>query len=113
MTDLPPFDVTLKRAGEGEEAMITVSGDIDIASVARLEAVRQEALASDPPAILIDLSGVHFIDSSGLKFLIDTYAQAKQDGWTLRLKRPAETAMRAFTVTGADRHLPFMDDGQD
>lgn len=108
MTDLPPFDVALVR--EGDEATITVSGDIDMATVAQLEAVRQEALASDPPGILIDLSGVHFIDSSGLKFLIDTYAQAKQDGWTLRLRRPAQTAMRAFTVTGADRHLPFVDD---
>jgi anti-sigma B factor antagonist len=109
MTDLPPFEIALKR--DAEDVTITVSGDVDIATVGQLEAVRQQALASDPPAVLIDLSGVEFIDSSGLKFLIDTYAQARQDGWTLRLRRPAQTAMRAFTVTGADRYLPFVDDG--
>jgi anti-anti-sigma factor len=59
--------------------------------------------------VLIDLRDVEFVDSSGLKFLLRTKALADRSGWTLRLYSPADTAMKAFVVTGADNWLPFID----
>ena len=90
-------------------ATVTVTGDIDLASVGRLERARDRALSGNPSQVLIDLRGVRFIDSSGLKFLIETDRLSRSGGWRLKLHKPAATAMRTFVVTGVEKHLPFID----
>jgi anti-anti-sigma factor len=94
---------------EADDAVATgtLGGDIDLATVPRLEEARARALASTPSEVVIDLRGVRFIDSSGLKFLLETNRLARAGGWTLRLLRPGETAMRVFVLTGVDAYLPF------
>jgi anti-anti-sigma factor len=87
---------------------LTVRGDIDIATVSELESARAEALAREPRKLMIDLAQVGFVDSSGVKFLIDTQRRAAREGWQLALRRPPEPAMKVFVITGADRYLPFV-----
>jgi anti-anti-sigma factor len=92
-------------------ATVTIAGEIDMASIPPLERARERALAGNPTQVLIDLRGVRFIDSSGLKFLLETDRLSRTGGWTLQLVRPAESAMRVLTLTGIDKHLPFIDGG--
>ena len=66
-------------------------------------------LAERPSRLLLDLREVEFVDSSGLKFLIDTLAISHEDGWRLEIYKPSQRAMRVFEVTGAIEHLPFID----
>jgi anti-sigma B factor antagonist len=84
-----------------------VAGDLDVATVPRLEQALDQALSSSPGGVLIDLSAVQFVDSSGLRFLLDAHQRAQRGDWSLALARPAESAMKAFELTGADRWLPF------
>ena len=107
MTDSPAFAVSLQQ--DGDSATIVVTGDVDLATIRPLVQARENALAQHPSRLLIDLRGVRFIDSSGLKFLIETYRTARRDGWTLQLLRPPDSAMRAFAVTGVEKHLPFVE----
>ena len=65
-----------------------------------------------PGNLLIDLRGVEFVDSSGLKFLLQTERAARNQGCQLSLFRPQGNAMRVFVITGADQHLPFVDADQ-
>jgi anti-anti-sigma factor len=106
-TDSAGFRVEVDEAPEG--VTVTVSGEIDLATIPRLEHARDRALAGNPTCVLIDLRDVRFIDSSGLKFLIETDRLSRSGGWTLKLFRPAGAAMRAFVVTGIDKHLPFVE----
>ena len=107
MTDSPGFAVQLEH--DGDAATITVTGDVDLATIRPLVHARDRALAQRPSRLLIDLRGVRFIDSSGLKFLIETDRMARRDDWALQLLRPPDSAMRAFVVTGVDKHLPFVE----
>ncbi len=107
MSGSPGFQIEVDQGLAG--ATVTVAGDIDIATITRLEHARDRALAASPSQVVIDLRGVRFIDSSGLKFLLETDRLSRSGGWKLRLVKPAETAMRVFTLTGVDRHLPFVD----
>jgi anti-sigma B factor antagonist len=100
----PKIEVDQHRAG----ATVTIAGDIDMTTIARLEHARERALADSPSRVVFDLSAVRFIDSSGLKFLLETDRLSRSGGWQLALVRPAETAMRVFVVTGTDKHLPFV-----
>ena len=90
-------------------ATITIAGEIDMATIAPLERARELVLARSPTELVIDLSGVRFIDSSGLKFLLETDRLSRAGGWRLQLVKPAETAMRVLVLTGVDKHLPFVD----
>jgi anti-sigma B factor antagonist len=103
----PAFDVEVAPRPGG--AMMLVRGDMDIASLPRLERARDEVLADGPESVLVDLRAVGFVDSSGLKFLIQTFALARRDGWTLELLRPSARAMKVFDLTGAVHQLPFVD----
>jgi anti-anti-sigma factor len=109
MTDSPGFAVQCEHDGDG--ATISISGDVDLATVAPLLDARDRALAQRPSRLLFDLRGVRFIDSSGLKFLLETDRMARRDGWTLQLLRPPDSAMRVFAVTGVEKHLPFVEPG--
>jgi anti-sigma B factor antagonist len=103
----PRFEIQVAQVRAGVK--LTVSGELDIATVPRLEHARDDALAVEPEWMLIDLGAVPFVDSSGLKFLLETHARSQREQWKLQLLKPAQTAMRVFTITGADRHLPFID----
>ncbi len=101
------FDIEIER--RGPDVVLTVRGDLDIATVGELELAQARALADHPSRLLIDLRGVAFVDSSGLKLLLQTHSIAERDGWSLELLGPAPTAQSVFAVTGADRLLPFVD----
>jgi anti-anti-sigma factor len=101
------FDVQIEQAPTG--VTVRIRGDIDIATIRSLEDARERVLADAPRSVLIDLRDVGFVDSSGLKFLFETLARSQRNDWTLQLLRPADTAMKVFTITGADKHLPFVD----
>jgi anti-anti-sigma factor len=107
---VPEFKVDIGQDRAG--VTVTVAGDVDISTVGPLERARDKALANSPSRVLIDLSGVRFIDSSGLKFLIETDRLSRAGGWKLQLVRPAQTAMRVLVVTGVEKHLPFIDPGE-
>jgi anti-anti-sigma factor len=107
--DRPAFNVEVGADRDGAVATVTVTGDIDLASVGRLERARERALSPNPGLLVVDLRRVRFIDSSGLKFLIETDRLARSGGWELKVRRPSEAAMRPFVVTGVDKHLPFVD----
>ena len=105
----PAFDVVLRRTDAG--MTIEVRGDMDIASVETLDKALDEALAQAPARVTFDLRAVGFVDSSGLKFLLRANTLARHDGWDLQFYRPAETAIRALTITGVLDLLPFVDAG--
>jgi anti-anti-sigma factor len=105
----PAFDVVLRRTDVG--MTMEVRGDMDIASVETLDKALGEALAQSPARVTVDMRSVGFVDSSGLKFLLRANTLARRDGWDLQFYRPAETAIRALTITGVIDLLPFVDAG--
>jgi anti-sigma B factor antagonist len=104
-----PSDLRVEVDRDGHCATITVGGDIDIATIGSLETARQRALADNPTRLVIDLTSVGFVDSSGLKFLLETHRLSQQHRWELQLLRPAESTMGVFRLTGTDKRLPFLD----
>jgi anti-anti-sigma factor len=101
------FKVEVDRHQGG--ATLRVIGEIDIGTIKQLEEARDGVFADKPEAVVIDLSEVGFLDSSGLKFLLQTNELAQELGWELRIVRPAENVMKVFVLTGADQRLPFVD----
>jgi anti-sigma B factor antagonist len=95
---------------EADTARIAVVGELDIATGPQLEQEARAMLARQPRELIIDLSRLTFIDSSGLRLFIALNDDASADGWALRLTRPPEAALTIFRITGAEENLPFVDD---
>lgn len=65
-------------------------------------------LARGGKEVTLDLGELRFMDSSGLKLLIDLHYRSRAEGWRLRLIAPEhEAAVLVLRATGADKALPF------
>jgi anti-anti-sigma factor len=104
----PPHFEIQRELNDGI-ARLSVSGELDLATVPRLRA-EAEALLRSTRHLIIDLSRLTFVDSSGLSLFIILNDRAAEEGWTLALTRPPETTFSVFSITGADANLPFLDE---
>ena len=103
-----PLDI--RSESKANVARLSLSGELDIASAPRLEEVAREAIAPAISTLVVDLGGITFIDSSGLRALIALNDLGAEEGVTLELIAPPERARSVFHITGADRNLPFVEE---
>jgi anti-sigma B factor antagonist len=100
-----PFEISSEReAGTGR---LTLVGELDLATVPLVQEAVDELLARAVSRLVIDLSGLGFVDSSGLRLFIVLTQRAASEGWKLSLTRPQEQAMTVFRVSGLVENLPF------
>ncbi|MFN3256010.1 MAG: STAS domain-containing protein [Ilumatobacter sp.] len=85
------------------DAELRVSGEIDAHSAAEL-ADRLAAMPADRDRRL-DVSAVDFMDSSGLRVLIDAHQTAEELGTRLVLVSPGPAVSRIIEVSGLTNHL--------
>lgn len=82
---------------------VVLNGDIDSFTAPDLDAA---LLALGPAAdVLVDLSGVVFIDSSGLRVLISAHNALEEQGHRLVLQSPGRAASRLFEISGLTEHF--------
>jgi anti-sigma B factor antagonist len=102
--------VRLEVTVQPEEARPTmaVEGELDLGSIPLLAQHIDIQLESEHEALTLDLSGITFMDSSGLRLLIELNERSQRDGWSLSLIAPQhDSATLVLRMTGADRALPF------
>lgn len=96
MTDSVGLSVTVV------DRVISVVGEVDASSVGRLVAALRPVPDGD---VIVDLSGVTFLDSSGLRVLVEAHHDAQANGGSLLLRRPASVVRRLLEVSGLLGHL--------
>ncbi len=90
--------------------MVTVSGELDIASSDELE--RELALLDGEEIVVIELGQLAFIDSTGLGVLVRAHQRALELGHRLALVRGNGQVNRLLSMTGLDDQL-FVGDSAD
>ena len=111
----PAVDIHHRSSGgvrtetiDGIPAVI-VSGELDLALAAAAAPQLNAAIRSDAHAVVIDLSAIEFIDSSGLVLLLSAYRRLDRVGRRLAIICPNRSAHRIFALTRLDRVLPIHD----
>ena len=84
---------------EGHASLIYVTGEIDIATCERLRDAIEPHLGPQQ-TIILDLSGVEFMDSSCLTVLVQARGTLTADGGSLFLRNPSAAAHRLVTISG-------------
>lgn len=93
-------------------ARVKVSGEVDIA-VAPALATALSTAAHDAEQVIVDLSGVTFIDSTGLHVILTAQDELRQSGGRLVLIRGPSQVQRLFEITGVANRLEFATDPGD
>jgi anti-anti-sigma factor len=89
------------------QAMIRLSGEVDLAALPVVAQAANEALELSPGSLVVDLAEVTFIDSAGLSALIKMRAAARAVGVPLLVSSPSKVVMRVMEVSGIDRLFEF------
>jgi anti-sigma B factor antagonist len=92
---------------EGETHVVRPRGELDLAGAGPLDAELRRVETTDAQAILLDLTGIEFMDCSGIRVLVDADRRSKSDGERLRLTRGVGQVDRVMRLTGVDAILPF------
>lgn len=109
MSSFPPSPGSLSISSSLEDgvARLALHGELDLASAPILEGSLLEVERQAPSRLVIDLSALQFMDSTGLRLLLAAHTRAQQNGVEMVL-RPGEPAVqRVFDVSGALDVLRF------
>jgi anti-anti-sigma factor len=101
--------LTITTLTQNGALRIVAEGELDLSTGASLDDALVAAHASPASTIVLDIEAVGFIDSSGLRVLIEACTRSQQNGNRLRITKGPENARRLFALTGADVCLPFVD----
>jgi anti-anti-sigma factor len=99
MTDLATIDVD----DQGEGILIArISGDLDLSNLAAVQGALLDAMSNQAEALVADLAGVTFIDSSGVEMLFRLQQSLSVRQQRLAVAIPAEApTRRALELSGA------------
>lgn len=102
--------LAFQTALTGAAAVVTLQGELDLAAVPALESeidrLQGEAGVTQ---LVLDLRGLEFLDSSGLRLVALAERRLGRAGGQLVLVRGSETVQRVFEITRMAEHLTFVD----
>ncbi|HZQ56576.1 MAG TPA: STAS domain-containing protein [Acidimicrobiales bacterium] len=103
---MPDFATDVTVVVTGETATLAISGDVDIATAPGL---REQLERLEAPNVVVDLSGVTFIDSTGLGVLVGALKRAKEAGGQLTLRSPSRSTRKVLDITGLSQLVAIED----
>jgi anti-anti-sigma factor len=84
----------------GRTAVISLAGELDLASSPELEEKLARLEESEPTVLVIDLRELAFMDSTGLSVLVRAHKKAQERGQRFGLVRGSHQVQRLLTLTG-------------
>ncbi len=105
MRDDAAWRVTVDRHQDG--TVLRVFGDLDLETAPLLLDDAEPVLAGASGDLVIDLTGLDFIDSSGLSALIRINRRLSGTGRRFEIVPPRPSVAKAFEITGLDQVLPL------
>jgi len=104
---MPAPDLTLTTVSTNGTAVINVTGELDLSTVASFDTELQQSLGAGP--IVVVLSECTFIDSSALQALVRAQRAARVTGSALSVVAPSQPARRVLEVAALDRVIPVFE----
>ncbi len=95
--------LTIEQSESNGKCVLTAVGEVDLASAPDLESRLNGCLVNGP--VVVDLSGVSFIDSTGLRVLLAAHSTASEGGHPIGLVVADGPVTKLLSITGVDGHL--------
>ncbi len=96
------MNLSMTASRTGDQAVLAVQGEVDLHSASRLTDRLSALLDAGERSVVVDLSPLAFLDSTGLGALVAARNRAQQTGATLRLVCTSDWLLKLFRITGLD-----------
>jgi anti-anti-sigma factor len=101
------FQVEVHR--NGAVAVVSVGGELDLASGPELEAELDQLTGPDVQLVVIDLRRLDFMDSTGLSILVRAHQRLASEGTEMGLVKGSQQVQRLLDLTGVAERLRLVD----
>jgi anti-sigma B factor antagonist len=108
-SDHPPGSFSVAVTGGGEGPLVaTVAGDVDIATASSMGATVIAAMEDAPGAgVVLDFANVGFMDSTGLRAVLDISRRLETGPGSLVLLSPNRPVRKLLSLAGLDDRMPI------
>jgi anti-anti-sigma factor len=102
------FEVRIEQ--EPSAVFARLAGEFDLSAKEKFES-EMAAVTGDlqPASLVLDLGGLTFIDSSGLRTIMELYGRSRDEGFNFAVRPGRREVQSVFELTGLDRVLPMVD----
>jgi len=102
VTDAPATLELSVSDGDGE-TVVAATGELDVNTAPELRERLSGLISAGSTSILLELSGVTFVDSTALSVLVSALKRLRQADGDLQLSSPSPSVRRVFEITGLTR----------
>lgn len=103
--DPDEIEFSVDVGGGPDGSVIAPRGELDMATQGELRAAIERQAAHG--AVTLDLSGLRFLDTSGLRLVLETAEAARTEGFAFTVLRGIPAVQRLFEVAGVVELVPF------
>lgn len=101
----PTTNLAIVTERHGQQSVLRLQGDLDASNRDHLRSAISSALENHPPLLVVDLSGLDFIDCAGLSVLVWAHKRLAGCGQRLVITGPKPVVQRPLHLTGLDTYL--------
>jgi anti-anti-sigma factor len=89
-------------------ARVALKGELDLSTVSLVRDALQGV--GSPAVVVLDLSNLSFLDSTGLRLIVTSAEEVSQDGRRFVIVKGPDAVQRVFSITKLDDRLEIVDD---
>ena len=89
---------------------VALKGELDLSTTGKLQEELQRVEADPPATLVLDLSKLVFLDSTGLRCLVTADERAREQGRRVVIVRGPDQVQRVFSITRLEDRLEIVDD---
>jgi len=92
---------------------LALIGELDLSTVEKVEEELRKAEDGGAETVVLDLSSLSFLDSTGLRTIVTADQRARKSGRRLAIVKGPGTVHRVFTITRLDERLDMVEGADD
>lgn len=101
----PPRTLSINTAADGDGLLVRIEGEIDLNSSPQFRTTLLGLLDRRAPRIILDLTGVSYVDSSGVGTMVELKRRADRGGFKVTLFGLQDRVRSIFEITRLDKFL--------
>ena len=97
------MDLSITRADHGDQTVVHLGGEIDVYTAPLVREKLDEQIQGGRTRLVVDLTDVTFLDSTGLGVLVGRLKLARTRGGSMRLVGKDDRVLKVFSITCLDK----------
>lgn len=95
-----PDELVTSLDRDADTVTVALRGEVDVATVAQVRVALADAIAARPRSVVVDMTDLSFIDSTGLGALIFGFQRCRDEGIAFRLAHPSRSVRQILLLSG-------------